>query len=129
VLVRDGGGLALGGSGTVRCYVQPTTPALRDQALVSRWDEATRTGWWVGLSGGRLTLRLGSGTSVHETATDAPLYAWTWYAITASWHGGSMEITQRTVAHHIEHILDKLGASSRTAAARRAVEDGLRLLP
>ena len=40
-----------------------------------------------------------------------------------------LEITQRTVAHHIEHILDKLGASSRTAAARRAVEDGLRLLP
>jgi len=97
VLVRDGGGLALGGSGTVRCYVQPTTPALRDQALVSRWDEAIRTGWWVGLSGGRLTLRLGSGSSVHETATDAPLYAWTWYAITASWHGGSTTVRAEPV--------------------------------
>ena len=40
-----------------------------------------------------------------------------------------LEISERTVAHHIEHILDKLGASSRTSAARRAVEDGLRLLP
>jgi N,N-dimethylformamidase len=100
VLVRDGGGLALGGSGTVRCYAQPTTPTLRDQALISRWDAATGTGWWVGLSGGRLTLRLGDGTGtgtgtgsgtdsgVHETVADAPLHAWTWYAITASWHDG-----------------------------------------
>ncbi|MDT7611304.1 MAG: hypothetical protein QOG96_5807 [Pseudonocardiales bacterium] len=40
-----------------------------------------------------------------------------------------LEISERTVAHHIEHILDKLGANSRTSAARRAVEDGLRLLP
>jgi DNA-binding NarL/FixJ family response regulator len=40
-----------------------------------------------------------------------------------------LEISERTVAHHIEHVLDKLVASSRTSAARRAVEDGLRLLP
>jgi DNA-binding CsgD family transcriptional regulator len=40
-----------------------------------------------------------------------------------------LEISERTVAHHIEHILDKLGTGSRTSAARRAVEEGLRLLP
>ncbi|MFC5996227.1 response regulator transcription factor [Pseudonocardia hispaniensis] len=38
-------------------------------------------------------------------------------------------IRERTAAHHVEHVLAKLGAASRTAAARRAVEEGLRLLP
>ena len=88
VLVDDAGGLALGASGAVRGYAQPTTPTLGEQALISRWDSATGTGWWVGLTGGRLTLRLGDGTSVHDTVTDRPLHAWTWYAITASWRDG-----------------------------------------
>lgn len=89
VLVDDRGGLALGASGAVHVFAQPTTPALRDQALVSRWNDATRRGWWVGLAdGGRLALRLGDGDTVHETLTDAPLHAWTWYSITAGWRDG-----------------------------------------
>lgn len=88
VLVDDAGGLALGAAGAVRGYAQPTTPALGEQALISRWDAATGTGWWVGLTDGRLTQRLGDGTSVHDTVTDRPLHAWTWYAITASWRDG-----------------------------------------
>lgn len=38
-------------------------------------------------------------------------------------------ISDRTVAHHVEHILGKLEVTSRTAATRRAVEDGLLLFP
>ena len=38
-------------------------------------------------------------------------------------------VSTRTVAHHVEHLLGKLGVGSRTAAARIAVEDGARLLP
>jgi DNA-binding CsgD family transcriptional regulator len=38
-------------------------------------------------------------------------------------------ISERTVAHHVEHVLEKLGVPSRTAATRLAVEDGLRLPP
>lgn len=37
-------------------------------------------------------------------------------------------ITERTAAHHVEHVLGKLGVPGRTAAARHAVEHGLRLL-
>jgi DNA-binding CsgD family transcriptional regulator len=40
-----------------------------------------------------------------------------------------LEISERTVAHHVEHLLGKLGVRSRTAAARIAIEYGLRLLP
>ncbi|WP_028926159.1 helix-turn-helix transcriptional regulator [Pseudonocardia acaciae] len=40
-----------------------------------------------------------------------------------------LDISERTAAHHVEHILDKLGAKGRTSAARLALEDGLRLLP
>jgi DNA-binding NarL/FixJ family response regulator len=38
-------------------------------------------------------------------------------------------ISDRTVAHHVEHVLGKLEVTSRTAATRRAVEDGLLLFP
>lgn len=38
-------------------------------------------------------------------------------------------ISARTTAHHVEHVLDKLQVDCRVTAARRAVEQGLRLLP
>lgn len=38
-------------------------------------------------------------------------------------------VTVRTVKAHVEHILEKLGAPSRTAATTRAVEEGLLLRP
>jgi DNA-binding CsgD family transcriptional regulator len=37
-------------------------------------------------------------------------------------------ISERTVAHHVEHVLAKCGAPSRAVAAVRAVRDGWRLL-
>ncbi|WP_309076309.1 LuxR C-terminal-related transcriptional regulator [Paenarthrobacter sp.] len=37
-------------------------------------------------------------------------------------------ISERTTAHHIEHLMSKLGTPSRAAAAARAVEEGLRVL-
>lgn len=37
-------------------------------------------------------------------------------------------ISERTTAHHIEHLMAKLGAPNRAAAAARAVEEGLRVL-
>jgi DNA-binding CsgD family transcriptional regulator len=40
-----------------------------------------------------------------------------------------LDISARTVAHHVEHILVKLDVSCRASAVRRAIEDGLRLLP
>jgi DNA-binding CsgD family transcriptional regulator len=38
-------------------------------------------------------------------------------------------ISARTTAHHVEHVLGKLRVDCRVAAARLAVEQGLRLLP
>jgi N,N-dimethylformamidase len=71
--VPNGGRLALGETGAVHVFVQPTTPAKGPQAFVSRWDTSTEQGWWLGLIDGRVTLRLGDGTTVHETIADAPL--------------------------------------------------------
>jgi N,N-dimethylformamidase len=93
VVVEDGGALALGAAGSVHVFAQPTTPAKEEQTLVARWDAATGTGWWLGLTdGGRVTLRLGDGSSVHETVSDAPLAPWIWYSVTTSWDGGDTRV-------------------------------------
>jgi DNA-binding NarL/FixJ family response regulator len=39
--------------------------------------------------------------------------------------GAALQISSRTVGSHIEHILDKLGAPNRAAAAARAITEGL----
>ena len=38
-------------------------------------------------------------------------------------------ISERTVAYHLEHVMGRLGASSRAAVAALAVAEGLRRLP
>ncbi|MFC5996229.1 N,N-dimethylformamidase beta subunit family domain-containing protein [Pseudonocardia hispaniensis] len=94
VIIDDAGGLALTATGAVHVFAQPTTPGIEGQTLMSRWDAATGIGWWLGLTdGGRLTLRLGDGSTVHETVTEQPLHAWTWYSITASWDKGATQLT------------------------------------
>lgn len=40
-----------------------------------------------------------------------------------------LALSERTVAHHIEHVLAKMNLSGRMLAARAAIKDGLRLLP
>jgi DNA-binding CsgD family transcriptional regulator len=40
-----------------------------------------------------------------------------------------LKISERTCAHHVEIVMSKLGACSRTAAAAMAIEEGLRVLP
>lgn len=93
IVPDDAGVLALRDAGDVRVFAQPTLPGAGEQALVSRWDEATRCGWWVGLvDGGRLALRLGDGDTVHQTVCAEPLHAWVWYAITASWADGAAHV-------------------------------------
>jgi len=37
----------------------------------------------------------------------------------------SLSLSERTVEHHVMHILDRLGVDSRTAAATHAVREGL----
>jgi N,N-dimethylformamidase len=94
VVVDDGGGLALGATGAIHVFVQPTAPSAGEQAIISRWDAATRTGWWIGLTGsGQLTLRLGANGDVHETVSGDPLLPWIWYSVTASWDGGATRVS------------------------------------
>lgn len=40
-----------------------------------------------------------------------------------------LDIAERTCAHHVETVMAKLGACSRTAAASMAIDEGLRTLP
>jgi N,N-dimethylformamidase len=103
VLVEDAGALAA--ARAVHLFAQPTSPAAGPQALVARWDTASGTGWWLGLTdGGLLTLRLGDGTAVHTTVSDAPLLPWIWYSITASWADGTASVAAEPVLTSVNSI-------------------------
>jgi DNA-binding CsgD family transcriptional regulator len=88
--------------------------------------------WW------RLRLvALSSGSLVQATATEPPggLTMRELEVLTVIAEGRHNEaiahrlgISERTCAHHVERIMSKLGIESRAAAARLAVEEGLRLL-
>jgi N,N-dimethylformamidase len=104
VLVDDAGGLTLASSATLHVFTQPTTPALAEQTLLARWDANTRSGWWLGLTDGRLTLRLGDGDTVHETVAAGSLHAWHWYSVTASWDGGRTHVSARPVLTSVNSL-------------------------
>ncbi len=96
------------------------------------WYWRGPSGWYrlrmVGVAGGVLVVGrpedLPRGLSLRE------LEVLTLLAEGLSNHalGRRLGISERTAAHHVEHVLAKCGAPSRASAAVRAVRDGWRLL-
>lgn len=91
-----------------------------------------RPQWW------RLRLVPVSGGTLVETAATEPPYGLTprelqvLTLLSEGLHnaaiGHRLRISERTAAHHVEHVAAKLGVSGRTAVARRVIEEGVRLL-
>ncbi|MGY1698290.1 helix-turn-helix domain-containing protein [Geodermatophilus sp. SYSU D00766] len=118
----------------------PVDPGLLRAVRARRRDEADGTWYWRGPPGWyrvRL-LAVAGGTLVAGRPGDLPggltpreLEVLSLLAEGASNHALArrLGISERTAAHHVEHVLAKCGAPSRAAAAARAVRDGWRLLP
>ncbi len=72
-----GGALHPTDSFLLRVFVWPTTPGRARQGLVSRWDDATATGWLLTLDAKGLSISLGGGrggvaTVPHGSAAAVP---------------------------------------------------------
>ncbi len=96
------------------------------------WEDTTRAWHRVHV------LRVDAGVVVCESATPSP------YGLTSreidvltliadGWSNRmiaeALVVTPRTVATHIEHVLEKLGSPNRAALAARVVDEGLARLP
>lgn len=114
--------------------VELAAAMLRADRLIPRWLWRDHTRGWH-----RVRMeRIENGALVAECPSSAPyeltdreLDVLTLLAGGASNPeiAGSLFVTTKTVAKHVEHVLEKLGCASRTAAAARAAAEGVLRVP
>ncbi len=92
------------GSFTVQAMIWPTTPERGAQALVSRWDEESGSGFILGIDEkGCLAFTLGDGKGkVESVSSGKPLVAREWYLAAASYDAdkGEVHLVQDPVQDH-----------------------------
>lgn len=81
--------LALDREGSIRVTVMPTLLDGAPTAIVSRWDQAERLGWWLGLDERRFVLRVGGPDGVAEVRSRR-VDSHTWYRLGASWEASGL---------------------------------------
>ncbi|MGY1622910.1 N,N-dimethylformamidase beta subunit family domain-containing protein [Geodermatophilus sp. SYSU D00965] len=93
VVVPDGGGSLTGANGlTVHAFVWATTPQ-KDQGVVSRWDDATGSGWALTLEDGFPTLTVADGTGTRAVVrSERRLFPEVFYSLVAGFDPGSGEL-------------------------------------
>lgn len=105
-LVEDNPCFAGLGSFSVQAMIWPTTPERGAQALISRWDEASKCGFALGIDeAGALALTLGDGAGKVEIVTSGkPLVAREWYLVAATFdaESGQVRIVQDPIQDHGE---------------------------
>jgi N,N-dimethylformamidase len=119
--IDDGSQLELAIEGSVRAYVFPTLlGAGKVSAILSRWDEDTGAGWWLGIDGDLPTLRLSDGTNRTEVRGPKRLESHTWCCVSASWNAtsGTAEIAVRTMVNPTNSRRSPLCEDEQTEAAR-----------
>ncbi len=125
VEVDDGGALGGDGAFAVHAFVQPSTPAKGAQGIVTRWDEATGTGWALVIDdAGRLAFRVGDGSSTAEIAADRVLLPWVWFSVSASYDPatGRVRVTQEPVVNSVNSLLSPIVPLDATSAVESAVD-------
>jgi N,N-dimethylformamidase len=79
--------LNLGSAFTLHAFIMPTTPAKGAQGILARWSAELNGGYALVIEdGGRLGLWVGDGEGgVVRAKSDAPMRAWVWYSVAASY--------------------------------------------
>lgn len=122
------GKLAAKASFSLHLYVWPTLPDRGRQGLISRWDEATQTGWALTLDSDGLTFTLGDQTGVTTVTTEMPLYREVWYSVLVvvdannSW----VVLSQKEVINSTSSVFGRVvpfDGSSRSVGAYLAPEN------
>ncbi len=92
----------------VHVFAYPTTPGRGEQALISRFDATTKTGWALVVNAsGYLELVVGDGERTATLTADRPLFACAWHAVSASFDpvAGTARITQRPVVNATNSLI------------------------
>ena len=107
VEIPGSGSLDLGGPLTVHSFIWPTTPDQGRQGLVSRWADATKAGWALGIEQGHLVFSVGDGMGEEASVkSDKPLFKEVWYSVTATWDPEARSVTlrQRAVVNRVNSV-------------------------
>ena len=104
------GTLDLAKGGTVHLFMLATTPGL-PHTVIGRWDEATKTGWTLQVTDGRLELIVGDGKTTQSVSSGKRLFTEIWYSVmaTVDVKAGTLSISQRT---KINRVNSRMGLES-----------------
>ncbi|WP_431202509.1 N,N-dimethylformamidase beta subunit family domain-containing protein [Bradyrhizobium betae] len=84
--------LATPGSFTIYAFIYPTGPGRARQAVLSKWDIMSGTGYALGInSEGRLEFWVGDGTAIDQVKAEIPLVTKAWYFVAASFDATTRE--------------------------------------
>jgi N,N-dimethylformamidase len=106
--LKDRSSLSLPPAASLHAFVFATLPGGGDQAIVSSFDSATDAGWWLGITDGRVTLRLGDGRAVASVSTDGQIAACVWYSVSASWADGVARVSARPIPNSYNSLLSRI---------------------
>lgn len=106
--LESGAGLALPSAASLHAFVFPTLSDGGDQAIVSSFDSAAHAGWWLGITDGRFTLRIGDGDSVASVSTDGPIVSSVWYSVTATWAEGVARVAAKPIPNSYNSLLSRI---------------------
>ncbi|MGR8920878.1 MAG: N,N-dimethylformamidase beta subunit family domain-containing protein [Gammaproteobacteria bacterium] len=132
VEVPDPDARLAGGDGfTLQLFVWPTMPSER-QGVIGRWSQADGCGWALVIEDGHLALVLGDGSESTRLVSPRPLFAETWYSVTARFDraSGSASIAQRVVLNSVNSRFGRaVDLDSDGAATAPAVPPGVAPVP
>lgn len=103
---------------TLHAFIWPTTVSKGRQGILTRWSEATREGFALGINPlGRLAAWVGDGREVAEVAADRALVAKMWYFVAACYDAarGTLTLYQEPVVNAYNSLLSRIVPLSHTS--------------
>lgn len=106
------GVLAPEGSFSVHVFVSAMLPGRGRQGIISRWDDAAKTGWSLQVDGdGALQFVVGDGSGATSSVTsDRRLFADTFYSVTVTYDAdaGVLRLLQKSVVGSANGVFGKV---------------------
>ena len=103
--------LAPSGSFSVHAFVSAMAPDRGRQVIISKWEDATKTGWSLEIEDGAVRFVVGDGSGgVSSVASDRRLFRDTFYSVTATYDAdaGTLSLYQKSVVGSTNGVFGKV---------------------